>query len=119
MTEQGSVNANNVVAIAAECMGHGDDILGKRLMNAFVYTLTQLETLPDAVLLYNTGAKLVAAEEEACEDLKTLASHGVRILTCGTCIQYFGLEDKVAVGEVGNMQSIVEILQSAKHVIRP
>lgn len=119
MAEKKKTTYQSAVAISSECMGKGDDTLGKRLMNAFIYTLTQLETLPDVLLLYNSGAKLVASAEEACEDLKVLASHGVRILTCGTCLQYFEMEDKVEVGEISNMQTIVDILQHADHVIAP
>ena len=44
---------------------------------------------------------------------------GVEILTCGTCLNYYNLGDKLAVGEVSNMYTIIERLQGADKLIRP
>ena len=47
-----------VVVLGADHMGEGDDKLGKMLMKGFVYALTQLEELPQTILLFNSGAYL-------------------------------------------------------------
>ena len=110
---------NVVVAITSECMGTGDDVLGRKLMGSFVYSLTQLEELPACVLLYNGGAHLSCEGSAALEDLRGLAGAGVEILTCGTCLDHYGIADTLAVGEVTNMYVIAQRLTGASLVVRP
>lgn len=108
-----------VVLLASNCMGSGDDALGAALMKGFVYALTQMNTAPDTVLLFNGGAKLSSEGAETVADLRVLAENGTEILTCGTCLNHYGLTDKLAVGEVTNMYVITEKLMQAGKVIRP
>lgn len=110
---------NVVVAITSECMGVGDDVLGKKLMGSFVYSLTQLDELPATVLLYNGGAHLSCEGSAALEDLRGLAASGVEVLTCGTCLDHYGIADTLAVGEVTNMYVIAQRLTGASLVVRP
>jgi len=107
-----------VVAVDSCTMGKGSDELGATLMKGFLYALSQLETLPRAILFYNGGAKLTVEGSVSVEDLKDMEARGVEILTCGTCLNYYGLSDKLAVGSVTNMYSIVEKLAGAR-VIKP
>lgn len=108
-----------VVVISSECMGSGDDELGRLLMKGFLYAQTQLEALPETVLLYNGGAKLAVEGAQTVEDLKSLEALGVQILTCGTCLNFYGLSEKLAVGSVTNMYDIAEKLAGAGSVVRP
>ncbi|WP_204204727.1 sulfurtransferase-like selenium metabolism protein YedF [Olsenella sp. An293] len=108
-----------VVAITSECMGTGDDVLGRKLMGSFVYSLTQLDELPATVLLYNGGAHLSCEGSAALEDLRGLAASGVEVLTCGTCLDHYGIADRLAVGEVTNMYVIAQRLTGASLVVRP
>ena len=108
-----------VVAITSECMGTGDDVLGRKLMGSFVYSLTQLDELPATVLLYNGGAHLSCEGSAALEDLRGLAASGVEVLTCGTCLDHYGIADTLAVGEVTNMYVIAQRLTGASLVVRP
>lgn len=110
---------NTVVIISSDTMGSGDDALGKILMKGFIYALTQLDVLPDAVLLYNAGAKLSIAGSESLKDLIALNEAGVNILTCGTCLNHFNIADQLGVGEVTNMYTILETMQQADHILRP
>ena len=59
------------------------------------------------------------AGHKAMEDLKDLASRGVEILTCGTCLNFYGITEKLQVGSVSNMYDIVERMSSADRVIKP
>ncbi len=115
----GSRKKNIVVAVASACMGAGDDALGAILMKGFLFALTQQEVLPGAVLFYNGGARLTTEGSASLEDLKSLAAQGVEILTCGTCLNHYGLSDKLRVGDVTNMYAIVEKLAGADLVVRP
>lgn len=108
-----------VVAVGSDRMGEGSEELGHILIKSFIFALTQLDDLPDKILFYNGGAKLTVEGSESLEDLKTLEDQGVEIMTCGTCLDYYGIKDKLAIGGVTNMYSIVETLQSAMSVIRP
>lgn len=108
-----------LVVLSANVMGTGDEKLGKALMKAFVFALTKQDQLPETILCYNTGAYLTCADADTLEDLKSLEAEGVAILTCGTCLDFYGLKDRLAVGGVTNMYSVVEILSKASHVIKP
>lgn len=111
--------AKVVVALSSDKMGGGDDELGAALMKAFVYALGQQETLPSTVLCYNGGAKLTCEGAPSLEDLRAMEARGVEILTCGTCLNFYGLTEKLAVGSVTNMYAIVEKLTSADRIVRP
>ena len=108
-----------VVVISADHMGEGDEELGRILMKGFIFALTQQEHLPSTILFYNGGAKLTCEGSESLEDLKDLAARGVEILTCGTCLNFYGITEKLQVGSVTNMYDIVERMSSADRVIKP
>ena len=113
------MGGDTVVAIGSAAMGVGDDALGRTLMKGFIYALSQQEVLPAAVLFYNGGASIPTEGSVSLEDLKAMEAQGVEILTCGTCLDFYGLKDKLAVGGVTNMYSIVEKLSKAGKVIKP
>ena len=110
---------NTVVVVSSDRMGIGNDELGKVLMKGFIFAVTQLDTLPKTMLFYNGGATLTAEGSDSLEDLKSLEAQGVEIMTCGTCLDYYGLKEKLAVGSVTNMYSIVETMAKAGKIIRP
>lgn len=108
-----------MVVLSGNVMGTGDAKLGTSLMKAFVFALTKQDQLPDTVLCYNSGAYLTCEGADTLEDLKLLESEGVTILTCGTCLDFYGLKEKLAVGGVTNMYDIVERMQNAAQIIKP
>lgn len=108
-----------VVVISADHMGEGDDKLGRTLLKGFLFALGQLEELPETILFYNGGAKITCEGSDSLEDLKSLAARGVEIMTCGTCLNYYGLSEKLAVGSVTNMYSIVETIAKADLILKP
>lgn len=114
-----STEKKRVVVISSQTMGSGDDTLGANLMKAFVFSLTQQDALPDTVLFYNGGAHLTCEGSPCLEDLQALAKADVEILTCGTCLKHYGLEDKLAIGDVTNMYVIAEKQLKADVVVRP
>ena len=108
-----------VVAIASDKMGEGAEELGKTLLKAFVFSLTQQEKLPRTMLFYNGGAALTCEGSPMLEDLRALEAEGVEILTCGTCLNFYGLTERLAVGGVTNMYVIAEKLLHAGNVVKP
>ena len=104
---------------SADHMGEGDEELGRILIKGFIFALTQQDHLPSTILFYNGGARLTCEDSASLEDLKNLASLGVEILTCGTCLNHYGLTDKLAVGDVTNMYVITEKQMQADLILRP
>lgn len=108
-----------VVVISSETMGEGDGALGKILMKGFIFALTQQDELPATILFYNGGAKLTCEDAPTLEDLKSLEAQGVEILTCGTCLNHYGLTEKLQVGGVTNMYVIAEKMTGAGLIVKP
>ncbi len=107
-----------VVAVGSAEMGNGDPRLGRILMKSFLYSLTQLEELPQTVLFFNGGVRMTTEGSESIEDLKALESQGVEILSCGTCLDFYGLKDKLLVGGVTNMYVIAQTMAAAGNVVK-
>lgn len=110
---------NTVVVISSDRMGSGNDDLGKVLIKGFIFAVTQLDSLPKTMLFYNGGATLTCEGSDSLEDLKSLEAQGVEIMTCGTCLDYYGIKEKLAVGSVTNMYSIVEKMAGASKILKP
>lgn len=110
---------DTVVAISSATMGVGNDELGKILIKGFIYSLSQLEELPNTILFYNGGATIPVEGSVSLEDLRNMEAQGVTIKTCGTCLDYYKLKEKLAVGSVTNMYDIVETLSKAARIIKP
>jgi len=114
-----ALQGKTVVVFSSRFMGTGDDELGAVLMKSFVFSLTQLDRLPDTMLFYNGGAFLTTDGSPVLEDLKALAAEGVTIQTCGTCLRHYHLEDKLQVGTVTNMYEIASQMMTAGRIVRP
>jgi len=106
-----------VVILGADEMGRGEPDLGRLLIRTFLQTLGELEPLPSTIICLNTGVRLTVEGALTVESLQTLTEAGVQLLVCGTCLDFFGLKDEVAVGEVSNMFTIVETLAAAGNVV--
>lgn len=113
----GATEGPLVVAISQDRMGFGDPELGAVLIRSFLHTLNEIHPLPASMIFFNTGVRLVVEGSPVLEDLQVLHQQGVEILACGTCLGYFDLKEKVAVGEVSNMYTIAETLLGAGKVV--
>ncbi len=105
------------VLISADHMGRGSEELGKILMKGFVFSLTELSPVPEAVLFINSGIYLTVESANTLEDLKTLEEKGTKIRSCGTCLNYYNQTEKLAVGEVIDMFGITGMLAEAEKVV--
>ncbi|GHU42172.1 sulfurtransferase-like selenium metabolism protein YedF [Spirochaetia bacterium] len=106
-----------VVLITADSMGRGAEELGKLLIKGYIFSLTQLEPPPQAVLFLNGGAHLTTEGANTVPDLKALEQKGTVIGTCGTCANYYKLTEKLAVGSIVDMMKISNTLAQADSVI--
>ncbi len=106
------------VFITRETLGGGDDALGANLMKMFLYTLSQEDAPPAALIFMNGGVRWpTGRDEDAVESIRQLQERGTEVLVCGTCLGFYGLTDAVRVGTVSNMYDILERLQGAAKVI--
>lgn len=108
---------NKGYLIGTNILGNGSDELGKVLMKGFIYTLTQVKPYPNFIIFLNSGVKLTSEGSDSIDDLSELLQHGTKIVSCGTCLDYYQLKEKLKVGEVTNMYDIVETISAADKVI--
>ncbi len=106
-----------VVVIGKNAMGDGSKDLGEILIKGFIYALTEQAVQPSAVIFLNSGAYLTAEGANTIPDIKKLENQGTKILTCGTCANYFGLTDKIVVGKITDMYGITQEMMTGTQVI--
>ena len=106
-----------VLVIPSEFMGRGEPELGHILMRGFFHTLGEVEPLPETIIFFNSGVKLVVEGSSVIGDLLNLIERGVEILACGTCLDYHQLKDQVTAGTVSNMYTIAETILGAGKVV--
>lgn len=106
-----------VLLVAKDEFGQGPPELGWTLMRSFLKALRPSDTKPDRAIFVNTGVRLTTQGSEVLDDVRALESAGVQILSCVTCLDYFGLADKLEVGKATNMNDTVEALMTADHVV--
>jgi selenium metabolism protein YedF len=116
---EASAPARRVVYISRDTMGFGAEELGKNLLRMFLYTLSQDTELPESIVMLNSGISLATKDQQTIKTLQVLSDRGVEILVCGTCLDYYGLLDKLAVGSVCTMYDIEQRLLRADTVISP
>lgn len=107
------------VLIDGETMGRGNDQLGAVLMRSFLNTLKELDPLPWKLIFLNAGVRLTTECSEYLSVLTEIGDLGVEIVSCGTCLDFFQLKDKLRVGRVSNMYEIVSSLAEASHTLKP
>lgn len=112
-----SSHANVVVLITSNVLGSGDDALGGILMKSFMYTLTQMEGTFQVLIFMNSGVLLPTEGSEVLEYIKSLEERHIEVLSCGTCLDFYHLSDKLRVGSVTNMFTITEKIMEAQRLI--
>ena len=105
------------VFIVTNTIGRGNDELGAVLMKNFLYSLARNAEKPRAVMLMNEGVRLACTGSTSLDDLAILAENGVAIRVCGTCLDFLGIKDELAVGEVGTMLDSVAALVADPDVL--
>ncbi|WP_448874851.1 sulfurtransferase-like selenium metabolism protein YedF [Desulfobulbus propionicus] len=108
-----------IYVISSDAMGRGSDQLGWALLQTFVQTIKEVQPLPSAIVLYNSGVKLVTSESGALEALRQLQERGVEILACGTCLDFYQLKAALRVGQISNMHEIMRTMVEAEKIISP
>lgn len=110
---------NLVYVISSDTMGRGSDELGWALLQTYVTTIPAVAPLPSHILLYNGGVKLATAKGKALETLQSLEKQGVIVWCCGTCLEFFKIEEDRKVGSITNMYDIMSTMASAANLVSP
>ena len=108
-----------VVYINSNLLGIGEEALGTILMRSFLKTLLDLRPIPSKLIFINSGVRLTTEGSEVLETLKSIYEKGGQILSCGTCLDFYGLKGKLKVGIISNMYDIAQSLIEADRLIRP
>jgi len=116
-TDRKNERTKIMVVCASDRMGFGDDILGQKLMINFLRTLKEMGDELWRLVFVNNGVKLTIDGSEVLDDLKAYEADGIKILVCGTCLDFFKLLDRKQIGETTNMLDIVTAMQLADKVI--
>jgi len=107
-----------VILIGTDKLGSGDDTLGATLMKSYLYALSESDKLPTDLLFLNSGVKLASEGSEVLDSLNKLKERGVNIASCGVCLDFYKLKEKLAVGEITNMYTIIEKMNTADNTIK-
>ena len=111
------VRSGTVVVVNGESMGRGDDALGAKLLGNFLRTAVSVDPKPDAIVFYNAAVNLLGPGSQSLDALRALDPAGVDLLACVTCLEFFGLTERLAVGTVSNMREITQRLVAAAKVV--
>ncbi len=113
MQENKGRHMKRVIVINSDAMGKGSEKLGKTLIGSFLRKLQATDTKPDKIVFYNAGVKLLAHGSDVLDTVEELHKAGIDLVACGTCVNYFKLQDSIVVGRVSTMPEIISILMSA------
>jgi len=109
--EQSAATAKpRTLVLGSQGMGRGDDGLGLTILHNFLKSLVTNPLRPDKIVCWNAGVRLLTGDSPVIAALQDLEGIGVEILACKTCVEHFGLQDKLRAGEVSTMPTISDLL---------
>ena len=100
-----------------DTLGSGDEELGRLLMRNLIYSLARGDKAPARLMFMNGGVRLTCEGSDVLDDIRSMAEAGVVVKSCGTCLDYLGLKDSLAVGEVGDMAGSAGVLAGDSDVV--
>lgn len=111
-------NKKLTILISTDKMGSGDDKLGAALMKSYMFALSEADVIPENLLFLNGGVKLTIQSSDVLDSLKVLEKRGVSISSCGTCLDFYGVKEELSIGDITNMYTIVEKMNSSDKTIK-
>lgn len=117
-SEKANENKKFTLVVSTDKLGLGDDELGAILMKSYIFALSEADVIPNDILFINGGVKLTADGSKVLDSLEKLVSRGANMLVCGVCLDFYNIKDKLLVGEISNMYTIVQLMNSADKTIK-
>jgi len=109
-------NEKFTIVVSGDKLGDGDEALGEALMKSYLFALSEADIIPNNLVFLNSGVKLVVEDSLVLESIDKLKERGVSIYSCGLCLDFYKIKDKVQVGEITNMYAIIEMMNSSKTI---
>ena len=113
-----SQNKKFTIVVTNDKLGHGNDELGKILMKSYIFALSQADIIPTDLIFINGWVNLTVEDSHVLDSLNKLNERGTKIQVCGTCLDFYQLKEKVAIGEISNMYTIVETMNESDKTIK-
>ncbi|HEX3011263.1 MAG TPA: sulfurtransferase-like selenium metabolism protein YedF [Syntrophomonadaceae bacterium] len=114
---QQNFGTDTAILVTSQFFGQGNDELGQVLMKSFLYSLNEMKDKIKHIIFMNSGIFLTCEGSPVLEYLQGLESDGVEVLSCGTCLDFYGMKEKLAAGKVTNMYTSMDILTTASKSI--
>ncbi len=114
-----SANKDLMLLITSSGLGDGEPDLGEKLLGAFLQMLYESGDYPDKIICMNSGVFLTTAGSFAEDILQKFVAGGSKVLSCGTCLDYYNKKDKLIIGQPTNMKDTVAAMLAYKKVLSP
>ena len=105
------------IVLLSDSIGRGDDEAGRMIMGSFLRKLSVEQNKPERIVFFNSAVKLVAEGSPVLDGIDLLRQAGIHLLACGTCVNYYGLADKIEPELISDMRTIIAKLMSSDTVI--
>jgi len=115
--QQAAISEASLFLVTSDEFGRGSSDLGQALMKTFFFALGESDSQSNHLVFVNGGVKLACEGSPVLQSLQKLLDAGWEIKACGTCLDFYGLKDKLMLGEITNMYTIVELMQQSGRVV--
>ncbi len=112
-----SHNSGYIITVKRNRMGDGAEELGEILLKACINTIPELDKKPEKIIFFNSGIFLCLEDSQVLETLQNLEASGIKLLVCGTCLDYYNAKSKLTVGQISNMYDILDSMTKADKVV--
>ncbi len=103
-----------VIVLNNDQMGHGDSALGQKILATLLRKLPAVAGVT-AIVLYNSGVKLITKGSPVLTELAQLHERGIDLRPCGTCPELTTSSTRTRAAT--NMDEILRELAAAEKVI--
>ncbi|GAA0123640.1 MAG: sulfurtransferase-like selenium metabolism protein YedF [Clostridium argentinense] len=107
---------NFTIVVSSDKLGNGAEELGEALIKSYLFALSEADVIPNNLIFLNSGVKLVVEGSLVLESINKLKERGVNVYSCGLCLDFYKIKDKVQVGEITNMYAIIEMMNSSRTI---
>jgi selenium metabolism protein YedF len=118
-TKEMNINTNLLLILKSSGLGDGEPDLGLKLMNSFLDMLLESDDIPSRIICMGTGIYLTTFGSPVEKQMNQLAEAGCEILSCSTCLEYYGRKDSLFVGKATTMKDTVRAMMEFKKVLFP
>ena len=114
-----SVDSEMLLVLRSSILGDSEPDLGEKLLQLFLSQLLESGDVPARIICLGTGIFLTTEGSPVLELMKRLAAQGSQILSCVTCLDYYGRRERLLVGEPTHMGETVQAMRSFRKVLQP